>query len=424
MDNAVAPIFVAIYLLTVLLASTEIVSLPIAALLGATLSIFFGLHYGLFAYEEAINFIDVKLLGLLIGMMIISEIAERSGLFRIVALYAIKLAGGDPLKLFFSTCFTSAIVSLFLSDITAIMLIAAAVGTISKIMGYDPVPYFVSAAIMINLGGTSTLIGSVSNMIIGTSSGLSFTDFINYLALCEIALWFLTGTILYLFYKPRLGEKKPLSKYDPWEGIEDRAATYKAMVVVVLFLFLLALSDHWQIGPEAVALGCAVLALIVSGVEPGEVFKRMDWETIFIISGFFVIIGSVEKTGLLAQVSQSIFEVSGGDVLKSALLILWSSGLISTVMSNITVALTFSPIIKGLPEANPVAAWSALVLGTNLGGAATPFSGAVCILCLGALKREGISLSFSEFTKIGVLTTFVQLGFSSLYILLRFGLWG
>jgi len=424
MDNAITPIFVSIYLLTILLASTEIVSLPVAALLGASLSIFFGLHYGLFTYEEAIGFIDVRLLGLLVGMMIVSEIAERSGLFRIVALYAIKLAGGDPFKLFFSVCFASAAVSLFLSDIAAIMLIAAAVGTISKLMNYNPTPYFVSAAIMINLGGTSTLIGSVSNMIIGTSSDLSFIDFINYLALCEIALWLITGAVLYLFYRNDLGEEKALSNYDPWEGIEDRTAAYKAMAVVILFLVLLALSDHWEVGPEAIALGCAVLALTVSGVEPAEVFKRIDWETIFIIGGFFVIIGSVEKTGLLAQLSQSVFEASGGDSLKAALLILWSSGLISAVMSNITVALTFSPIIKGLPDVNLAAVWSALVFGTNLGGAATPFSGAVCILCLGALKREGINLSFSEFTKIGTLTTFVQLGFSTLYLILRFGLWG
>ncbi|HIE14504.1 TPA: hypothetical protein EYP70_04460 [Candidatus Bathyarchaeota archaeon] len=424
MAHMASPIFLFIYILTILLASTEMVALPVAALIGASLTVFFGIHYGLFTYEEAVSFIDIKLLTLLVGMMIISEIAERSGLFRIVALYAIKLAGGDPVKLFFSICYASAAVSLLLSDITAIMLIAAAVGTISKIMNYNPTPYFISAAIMINLGGTSTLIGSVSNMIIGASSGLSFSDFIGYMALCELALWFITSIALYLYYKDQLGEKKELLIYDPWEGISDKTAAYKALFIISLLFLLLFFSDRWEIGPEAVALGCAVLALALGGVDPSKVFRRLDWETIFIIGGFFIIIGGVEKTGLLTQLSQYIFQVSGKDVTLAALFILWSSGLISAVMSNITVALTFAPIIKGLPGLNTPATWTALVFGTNLGGAATPFSGAVCILCLGALKREGVTLSFAEFTKIGVLTTLMQLSFSAGYLVLRFGLWG
>jgi Na+/H+ antiporter NhaD/arsenite permease-like protein len=69
------------------------------------------------------------------------------------------------------------------------------------------------------------------------------------------------------------------------------------------------------------------------------------------------------------------------------------------------------------------AMWSALILGTNLGGATTPFSGAVTMMAVGALKREGISLSFTEFTKVGLITSFVQLGFASFYLILRFNLW-
>ena len=67
------------------------------------------------------------------------------------------------------------------------------------------------------------------------------------------------------------------------------------------------------------------------------------------------------------------------------------------------------------------ALWSALVLGTNLGGAATPLSGAVCVMAVGALKREGFKMSLGEFAKAGLLTTFTQLCFANLYILIRFG---
>ena len=196
--NTTATSFIMIYLLTLLLIATDMVPMSVAALIGALFTVWIGLSYGVFTYEEAASFIDMKLLGLLIGTMIVMEVAYRSGLFRLIALYTIRVAGGDQRVLFVIMCITSAAVSMFLSDSTALLLIAAAVTAISKVMNYDPVPYFVSASIMVNLGGTSTLIGSVSNMIIGLSAGLSFSDFIAYLSPCELILWMRTTLTLYI----------------------------------------------------------------------------------------------------------------------------------------------------------------------------------------------------------------------------------
>ena len=130
----------------------------------------------------------------------------------------------------------------------------------------------------------------------------------------------------------------------------------------------------------------------------------------------------LEKTHFLADVSKFIMNFAGNSQLATTMLTLWFSGLASTVVSNIAVALTFTPIIKGAVGINSNAVWSALVLGTNLGGATMPFSSTACVMAAGALKREGIPLSFAEFTKIGALTTFIQLIFASLYLIVRFGL--
>jgi len=424
MLNSTSLIYIGIYLLTLLLASTEMTSLSVAALVGALLSTIFGLTCGIFTPQEVASFIDFKVILLLVGVMITFEVVERSGLFRILALYAIKYSRGDPRILFFSICFVSAVVSLFLSDVTAILLIAAAAGTIARIMNYDPVPYFVSAAIMINLGGTSTLIGSTSNMIIGMASGLNFIDFLNFLMLCEIALWILTSLSLYLLYKPRLGEKKTPPTYDPWGEIEDRKTVYKAGFIIVLFLILFLLYEQWNVGPEIIAFACAILALLIVDVDAGSVFRQIDWETIFFIGGFFIIIGGLEKVGILKAVSEAVLNLSHGNQFVAALLTLWSSAFLSIFVSNIAVALTYTPIIgmmKGL-GLNMNYLWSALVLGTNLGGAATPVSGAVCVLAIGALKEENINLSFVEFSKAGVLTTIIQLLFATFYLILRFGM--
>jgi len=416
-------IFILVYLLTILLSATKIVPLSVAAMIGALLTAWFGLLYGVFEYNEAFGFIDIRLIALLLGVMIVVEVADRSGLFRFGALYAVKISRGNPGMLFVSICVISAAVSVFLSDPTAMLLIAAAMATITKLLRYDPVPYFISAMIMINLGGTSTLIGSVSNMIIGVESGMSFTDFIGYLAICEIALWALTIFVLYMLFKSRLGEKKELPEYNPWESVEDKKLFYRSILILIILIGLFLTLDNLGVGAEAVALGCAIIALALSGADPTEIFKKLDWETIFFIAGFMFVVGGLESTGILADLSTQLFQTVGESQLGVTMITLWFSGLASTAVSNIAIALTFTPIIGGVTRLNSAAVWSALILGTNLGGATTPLSGAVAMMAIGALKREGVSLSFAEFTKVGVITSAIQLGFASLYLIVRFNLW-
>jgi len=416
-------IFILVYLLTILLSATKIVPMSVGAMIGALLTAWFGLLYGVFEYDEAMGFINIRLIFLLLGVMIVVEVAERSGLFRFGALYAVKISGGNPSLLFVSLCLTSATVSVFLSDPTAMLLIAAALATITKLLRYDPVPYFISAMIMINLGGTSTLIGSVSNMIIGLEAGISFTNFIGYLAICEIALWAVTIFALYMLFRSRLGEKRELPDYNPWESVEDKKLFYRSIMILILMVGLFLTLDNLGVGPEAVALGCAVLALALSGADPTEIFKKLDWETIFFIAGFMFVVGGLESSLLLDDLSQQLFQSFGQSQLGASLSTLWFSGLASAAVSNIAIALTFTPLIGGVAGLGSPAVWSALVLGTNLGGATTPLSGAVCMMGVGALKREGISLSFGEFTKVGIITSLIQLGFASIYLIIRFNLW-
>jgi len=416
-------IFILVYLLTVLISATKILPMSIAAMVGALLTAWFGLLYNVFDYETFMGFIDMRLVFLLLGVMIVVEVAERSGLFRFGALYAVKISRGNPALLFVSVCVIAAAVSVFLSDTTAMLLIAAAIATITKLLRYDPVPYFLSAMVMINLGGTSTLIGSVSNMVIGLQAGMSFTKFIGYLAVCELALWALTIFVLYMIFRSRLGERKALPEYNPWESVEDRKLFYRSILILVLLIVLFLTLEDLGVGAEAVALGCAIVALALSNTDPTEIFKKLDWETIFFIAGFMFVVGGLESTGLLSDVSTQLFQLVGESQLGATLATLWFSGIASTAVSNIAIALTFSPIIGGVAALNSPAVWSALVLGTNLGGATTPLSGAVAMMAVGALKREGVSVSFGEFTKVGLITSAVQLGFASLYLIVRFNLW-
>lgn len=416
-------IFVLIYLLTLLLAATEMLSLSVSVLTGALLMAYFGLSNGLFTYQEALGFIDMRIIGLIIGSMIVIGVVEKSGLFHLISLYAMKAMGGHPGRFFVASCLMAAIISMFLGDQASILFIGAAVVTVTKLFNQNPVPYIVSAAIMTNLGGTSTLIGSTSNMVIGIHSELSYAKFISYLMPLEFILWIVITIVLYLIYKPQLVvESRSVLNYDPWLAVKDRKILARSTILLILFLIFMMITDQLGTAPEAIALGFAVLALVVGGQESVEIFKRLDWETIFFLAGMLFLTKGFERTGLLTTLSNYIMGIAGGSSLKSTLLTMWSSGISSTVVSNTAVALVFTPIIQGLHGLNKSALWSALILGTNLGGAATPLSGSVWILALGVLRREGFTVSFVDFTKIGVITTVIQLCIASLYLVLRFGL--
>ena len=217
-----------------------------------------------------------------------------------------------------------------------------------------------------------------------------------------------------------------MPEYDPKEGIKDKQIFQRSAFVLVILLVLFLTLDQIGVGAEAVALGCGILALLICKVDPAEIFREIDWETVFFIAGFMFIIAGLERTQFLSDLSVQLFNFAGGSSLIATQMTLWFSGISSAFVSNIAVALTFSPIVAAQAGLglNLNAIWSALILGTNLGGATTPFSGAVMMMAIGTLKREKISVKFGDFTKIGIITSLIQLGFSSFYLILRFGLIG
>jgi Na+/H+ antiporter NhaD/arsenite permease-like protein len=269
-------IFVLIYVLTLLLVATSMVGLSVSALIGALLMAFFGINSGLFTYQEALTFIDMRIIGLILGSMIVIEVAEKSGLFHLASLYAIQNFGGDPRRLFVVSCMMAALMSLFLGDAASWLLIGAASITAVKLFKLDPIPYIVSTAIMTNLGGTSTLIGSTSNMVIGVQSKLNFTEFLSYLMPIELVLWIITTIALYLAFRSRLQKNSVVTSYDPWKAVKNRRILLRSTMLLVIFLILLIISDQWEIGAESIALGCAILALIISDQEPSEILGHLD----------------------------------------------------------------------------------------------------------------------------------------------------
>jgi len=408
------------YALVVLLAVSEAFPMSLSALIGAALLVAFGVSDGAISFDKALSFVDLELLALLIGVMVVVEVVDRCGTFRYLALKVVRKALRRPALLLIATGLMSALTSLLLSDEAALLLIVAILLSLGKAGGFDPIPLAVTSAIMVNLGGTGTLIGSVPNMAVGIKAGFSFPEFASYLLPCEFALYGVTLALLFLYYrgKLRLGFKEL-----ELEEIEvSRVDVAKGAFLLFLMLSLLVAAGIAEFPASAAALASAIAALALSGFDTLEVFQRLDWDTVFFTAAFTVIIGVLESVEALKGLALWLQGAAGGSIALASFLVLFVSGAASLLLPNLIVALSLIPVIEDLPFADKRPLWSSLVLGSNLGGVGLPVSSFVIVMTIGALRREGYEIDPWSITRIGIPLTAAWLAFSAIYLLIRFGL--
>ena len=408
------------YLLVVLLAVSEAFPMALSAMVGAALLVAFGVSDGVLSFSEALSLIDLELLALLVGVMIVVEVVDRCGTFRYLALKVVRRVLKRPVLLLVVAGLMSAFTSLLLSDEAALLLIVAILLSLGKAGALDPVPFAVSSAIMVNLGGTGTLVGSVPNMAIGIRAGFSFAEFASYLLPCEFALYGVTLALLYLYYRGKL-------QSSGWEAeLEEievsRVDVAKGAFLLSLMLSLLIAAGIADFPASAAALASAVVALALAGFDTLEVFQRLDWDTVFFTAAFTVIIGVLERVEALNGLALWLQEAAGGSLALATLLVLLVSGAASLLLPNLIVALSLIPVVEALPFADKRALWSALVLGANLGGVGLPVSSFVIVMTIGALRREGYEIDPWAVTRVGIPVTVAWLGFSAIYLLTRFSL--
>jgi Na+/H+ antiporter NhaD/arsenite permease-like protein len=408
------------YLLVVLLAVSEAFPMSLSAMVGAALLVAFGVSDGVLSFGEALSFIDLELLALLVGVMIVVEVVDRCGTFRYLALKVVRRVLKRPVLLLVVAGLMSALTSLLLSDEAALLLIVAILLSLGKAGALDPVPFAVSSAIMVNLGGTGTLVGSVPNMAIGIRAGFSFAEFASYLLPCEFALYGVTLALLYLYYRGKLQSSGGEAELEEIEvsGVD----VAKGAFLLSLMLSLLIAAGIAGFPASAAALASAVVALALAGFDTLEVFQRLDWDTVFFTAAFTVIIGVLERVEALKGLALWLQGAAGGSLALASLLVLLVSGAASLLLPNLIVALSLIPVVEALPFADKRALWSALVLGANLGGVGLPVSSFVIVMTIGALRREGYEIDPWAVTRVGIPVTAVWLGFSAIYLLTRFGL--
>ena len=362
------------------------------------------------------------------GMMVMVEGMAKAGFFRWLCMTIAKLVHYRTIPVFITFMIMSAVLAMFIDSITVILFLAAVTIELAQLLKFDPIPMILAEVFCANLGGSATMCGDPPNIIIGTSLGYSFGDFITNTGV--IGLISLVVVIIYFYFVFRkdlaTSDTEAIKKLEASGGenlIEDKKSFVASCVIFGLAVVLLV--SHAQTGLTVATIGLfiAVITLITAGKSAGELLKKVDYKTLLFFIGLFVVVGGLEQTGILEIIAAFIGKVSGGNSKLMVAIIIWVSGIASAFIDNIPFAATMIPVIKSLAEtegiALPILAW-ALAMGTDIGGSATPIGASANVVGTSVAAKSGYPVGWGRYCKAMAPATIIVLLISMFSIWFRY----
>jgi Na+/H+ antiporter NhaD/arsenite permease-like protein len=424
-----------IFALAFALIVLELYDKSLVALSGALLMIIFGI----LTPEEAIFAIEFETILLLMGMMLLVNIAAKSGIFEWMNVKIAAITKGNPMAIFLFFSLVTAFFSAFLDNVTTVILIVPLMIELVKGMGKDPKPYIFATIIFSNIGGGLTLVGDPPNIIIGGATGFSFLDFI-------LNLWvpILGSTILALAVFTLVFKKKFKSirddlveltiasiiirsiKHKFAKVVHNRAFVMKVLAVLLLTTLGFLTQRHLGMPAYVIAMISAVLLAVMTTkqVSIEKAFESVEWTTLFFFAGLFIMVAGVEKTGLLEQLSHFIAG-STSNLFYLSLIVLWVSGLVSMVLDNIPFVTVMVPVIFGIQAQmagiDTSILWWSLSLGACLGGNGTLIGASANVVSVDLAKKQGVHISFLEYMRFALPLTLGILVLCSGYLFIKLG---
>jgi Na+/H+ antiporter NhaD/arsenite permease-like protein len=426
-------VFVAAYTLIV----TERVHRVAAALGGAVVMLLIGAtdaHTAFFSEESGI---DWNVIILLLGMMLIVAVLQRTGLFDYLAIWATKRARGRPFRVMVILVLVTAVASAVLDNVTTVLLIAPVTFLVCQRLAVPVAPFLIAEALASNIGGTATLVGDPPNIIIASRGGLSYNDFLIHLApLVVVLLVVFIGLCRWLFrdafrYDPALVEGVMTLREQ--DAIRDRRLLFVSLAVLTAVTGAFALHTVLHLEPSVIAIIGGLVLLAASRLSAEEVAADVEWPTLVFFAGLFVMVGSLVHTGVIGQIAAAAANAVEDRLMLATFALLWGSALMSAIVDNIPYVATMSPVVAELVQASGGAGqsgdqskvlWWSLALGADLGGNATAIGASANVVVVGLAERAGRRISFWEFTRYGLVVTVVTVALCVPYLWLRYFVFG
>lgn len=377
--------------------------------------------------SEASAGINWETIVFIAGMMIMVEGMANSGFFRWLCMKIAKLVKYQIIPIFITFMLLSFVLAMFIDSITVILFLAAVTVELSQLLKFNPVPMILAEIFCANLGGSATMCGDPPNIIIGTSLGFSFADFVTNTGLIAVIALVLVVIYFYFIFRKELtenaGKIDPSTLPDPEEAIVSKKGFTISCVIFLCAVVLLVTHSKTGLTVSCIGVFIAAVTLITSGKDALDLLKKVDYKTLLFFVGLFVVVGGLEQTGILTILAGFIGKVSGGNLKVMIAIIIWVSAVASAFIDNIPFAATMIPVIDSLAAAQgidiSILAW-ALAMGTDIGGSATPIGASANVVGIATAAKSGHMIKWGKYCKAMAPATILVVLVSMLMIYARY----
>ena len=326
-------------------------------------------------------------------------------------------------------------ISAFVDNVATVLMIAPVALEICKKLKTNPVPFIIGIAVASNLQGAATLVGDTTAIMLGSALDMSFMDFFWFQGKPSIFFAVELGAVLsalilaFIFRR----ERAPIPKAAERTKVTDYVPSILLVGVIVLLILVSFTPDSWNLPAEINGLLCCGMLLIglaytlikkknaAAVIEP---LKSIDFETLGLLLGLFLMIGGISAMGVIDKLATLLAQAGGGNIFLLYTIIVWGSVLISAFIDNIPYVATMIPVLGGIAAAlgiDPTPLYFGLLSGATLGGNCTPIGASANITGIGILRHEGYPVTNKDFFKIGIPFTLAAIIPAYIYVWALYG---
>ena len=323
------------------------------------------------------------------------------------------------------------IISAFVDNVATVLMVAPIALEICKKLKTNPIPFIIAIAVSSNLQGAATLVGDTTAIMLGSYADMSFLDFIIYRGKPGIFFAVELGALVsacilaWLFRK----EKQPIPKDASRTVVTDYVPTYLLCGMILLLIAASFIPGKPDITNGLICVSLLVVGMICSMAKSRSKdailrpVKAIDFETIGLLLGLFLMIGGISNMGVIDAAANLLAKLGGGNVFVLYTVIVWASVLVSAFIDNIPYVATMLPVVTGLAGAlgiDPTLLYFGLLSGATLGGNCTPIGASANIAGIGILRKAGYEVKTTDFLRIGIPFTFAAVIPAYLYFWLLY----
>lgn len=385
--------------------------------------------WSLLWFYEWINIlhsIDFNTILLLFGMMVIVAELEKTGFFQYLAIKTAKKTEWNLWYLMVALWGLTSFLSMFLDNVTTIILVVPVTLIITKILKLNPVPILMAEAILSNIGWVGTLIWDPPNIIIGSAAWFWFNTFLIHslpvvLIVWSIVLWFLRYYYRNEFNHPKKWMKS-LMKMNENKCIKNSIILKKTLIVLITIICMFFIHEYIHMSASSVALlWAAVLLLWVSPhKDPKSIFKKVELSVLVFFTSLFVLVWWLENAGVLELLVENISVYAQENILLTALIVLWGTAILSAIIDNIPMTVAMIPVIwllqaKGIIWVDLL--WWALVFGVGFWWNASPIWSTAGVIVMWKAESNKTPIAVKDWLRVWIPSTFLSLSIASLALM-------